>query len=179
MCHLINTHAQRLQSVLCAAMNDIFSGWRTIFVGSRIRYDKTPQERLELLLGLTIACVQHELWQLFYRGNPDVLKSVFTEMAKEWKKFFEPGKNVEVYNMSDGVREFAQDYCKALQNMLRNNKDRPGEKYNFNYIRIPRPGRSKALMEKKRKAAVDNNNEDNKMEKSSSSDCGNATKKQK
>jgi hypothetical protein len=56
---------------------------------------------MEHLLGLTIALNQHELNQMFYRGDPELLKEIFNNIAKEWKKFFKPGKNVHVYNMSD------------------------------------------------------------------------------
>ena len=113
---------------------------------------------MEHLLGLMIAFVQHKLYQMFYRGDPELLKGIFNDIAKEWKKFFEPGKNVHVYNMSDEVREFAKDYCGVWQKWLRSTTDRPGEKYNFNYIRIPRPAQSKALAKRK---AVDKSNDNN------------------
>ena len=89
------------------------------------------------------------------RGNPERLKLVFGEIAKEFKKFFEPGKNTVVYNVSDEIREFANTWCGALQLMLKSTEKTHGkgdEKYNFNYIRIPRPAQSKALLAKKRKA---------------------------
>ena len=146
-----------MEDVLCAAVNDIFSVTTLMIANSKVTYDKTPQDRMEHLLGLMMACVQHELHSLLDRGNPQRLKVVFADIAKEWKKFFEPGVNTSVFNISDGVREFAQSYCKAFQSMLKNTDKSHYEgatKYNFNYIRVPRPNQSKALMAK-RKASND------------------------
>ena len=146
-----------MENVLCAAAEDIFMEEGSVFAGTRTKYIKSDQDRIEHLLGLTIAMVGHELHSLLDRGNPERLKKVFGEMAKEWKKFFEPGKNTTVYNVSDDVRQYAKVYCGSLQLMLKSTDKTHGEgatKYNFNYIRIPRPAQSRALLAKKRKANV-------------------------
>ena len=148
-------YMQRMENVLCAAAEDIFDETRFIFEGKKRKPLKSDQDRIEHLIGLVIACVRHELHSMLDRGNPERLKLVFGEIAKEFKKFFEPGNNTVVYNVSDEVREFANIWCKALQSMLKSTEKTHGkgaEKYNFNYIRIPRPAQSKALLAKKRKA---------------------------
>ena len=87
---LSNLIRQRMEDVLCAAVNDIFSGTTTIFANSKVTYDKTPQDRMEHLLGLMMACVQHELHSLLDRGNPARLKQVFADIAKEWRSSLNP-----------------------------------------------------------------------------------------
>eukprot|EP00578_Thalassiosira_sp_NH16_P031168 CAMPEP_0181080700 /NCGR_PEP_ID=MMETSP1071-20121207/2707_1 /TAXON_ID=35127 /ORGANISM="Thalassiosira sp., Strain NH16" /LENGTH=325 /DNA_ID=CAMNT_0023162195 /DNA_START=97 /DNA_END=1074 /DNA_ORIENTATION=- len=144
----------RMEDVLCAAAEDIFMQDEYMFAGMRPTYVKSAQERIEHLLGLTMAMVRHEMHALLDRGNPERLELVLGDIAKEWKKFFEPGKNITVYNVSDDVREFAKDYCGALQLMLKSTDKTHGKgtpKYKFNYIRIPRPAQSRALLAKKRK----------------------------
>ena len=80
-------------------------------------------------------------------------------MAKEWKRFFEPSKNTQVYNVSDEVREFAKEYCQGMKHLLKNaDGNRPGDKFNFNYIRIPRPNQSKALLAKRKAPEQEVNN---------------------
>ena len=170
----IGGDACRMENVLCAAAEDIFDETRFIFEGKKRKPLKSDQDRIEHLIGLVIACVRHELHSMLDRGNPERLKLVFGEIAKEFKKFFEPGKNTVVYNVSDEVREFANKWCGALQLMLKSTEKTHGkgaEKYNFNYIRIPRPAQSKALLAKKRKAnTLEEHNEDDNASSNTSGD---------
>ena len=166
---------QRMENVLCAAAEDIFDETRFIFEGKKRKPLKSDQDRIEHLIGLVIACVRHELHSMLDRGNPERLKLVFGEIAKEFKKFFEPGKNTVVYNVSDEIREFANQWCGALQLMLKSTEKTHGkgaEKYNFNYIRIPRPAQSKALLAKKRKTDTleDEQHEDDNASSNTSGD---------
>lgn len=146
-----------MEDVLCAApAEDIFDSETLMFANSRPTLLKSPQDRMEHLLGLMLACVNHKLQPLLDRGDPKRLKLVFGEIAKEWKKFFEPGKNITVYNISDDVRKLANMYCKAFQSMLKEG----ATKYNFNYIHIPRPAQSKALLAKRKPSNNDDEDGD-------------------
>ncbi|KAL7542598.1 hypothetical protein ACHAXR_012238 [Thalassiosira sp. AJA248-18] len=134
--------ACRINAVLMAAAKDV------------IDIHRTQQERIEHLLGLTMAIKRHGLGPFLCRGNPESGRAVFAEIAKEWKRFFE--WDPSEYGISDGVREFAKDCCEGVQLMLK------PAKYLFNYIRIPRPNRAKKVQKEnatksgdKRKAAAD------------------------
>lgn len=127
--------ACRMDAVLRAAVNDVVV----------MPYN---QQFIEHLLGLTLAIKWHGLGPFLCRGNPESGRGIFAEIAKEWKKCFD--RDPSVYNLSDDadagdIQEFAKDCCKGVQDILKKVHETHGEhatKYNFNYIRIPRPSRA-------------------------------------
>ncbi|KAL7545468.1 hypothetical protein ACHAWF_008819 [Thalassiosira exigua] len=131
----IGGDACRQNTVLLAALEEI-------------AYMSDHQKRIEHLLGLTFAIGNHGLRPFLERGDPDSGRWIFGEIAKQWKKFFD-------HNINDPIRQVAMVYCDAVQKMLKNAQKDYGDyvtKYNFNYIRIPRPKRTKAAQAQKENA---------------------------
>jgi len=163
----IGGDASRMNAVLSAAANDILD---------------TPShhERIKHLLGLTVAIRRHGLVAFLQRGDPESGRSIFAGIAKEWKKFNEVDLDPSAYNISDDFRKFARDYCEGLQQMLKNAQETHGEyatKYNFNYIRIPRPKRANNAQ--KENADQSSSSSATSGEKRKSADEGSTAKKKK
>ena len=128
----IGGNACRQNRVMIAALEDI----------DDLR-DRTDQ--IHLLFGLLLAMRNHGLYDTLDRGDPHLLRSIFGEMAKEFKRFNEE-RYADEYDVSDELRKLINDNCKEFQTMLRSTKktiSEYAETYTFNYIRIPRAARSK------------------------------------
>merc|ERR1712194_714228 len=129
--------ASRMNSVLCAARDDVMSF-------------STGPERIDHLLGLTIAIRTHGIWPSLVHGDEKQQKllgnNILKVLANEWKKFFEPCY-AQHYQKDDRYREYAKDQCGRLQDMLKSKTEPYAKKHLFNYIRIPRPKKSKSQEE--------------------------------
>ena len=102
--------------------------------------------KFEHLLGWTIAVRQHGIGALLERGEPDRNRVIFKYIAEEFKKIFKLD-NTATLGISDGLKDFAKDWCGNLQKMLKRVKKDYGEyaeNYTFNYIYKPRAKKAPA-----------------------------------
>jgi len=96
--------------------------------------------KFEHLLGWTIAVCSHGIRALLERGDPDRNRILFKYIAEEFKKIFK--LETAAVGIDNGLKEFAMEWCGAMQKMLRSVKKEYGEyaeNYTFNFIYKPRP----------------------------------------
>ena len=100
----IGGNACRMNDVLESAIDDLLSF-------------SDRQERIECLLGLTIAVCNHGMHDFFNRFDPDHGRLLFKIVTDEWKKFTDGDRNR--YNLSNDVEKFALMWSKNMQKMLK------------------------------------------------------------
>ena len=134
----IGGNACRQNRVMIAAFEDIDD-----FRSFEKKFQKT--HRIHHLFGLLMAMRTHGLYETLDRGDPHLLRSIFGELAKEFKRFNEE-KYADEYHVSDDLRKLINLHCKGFQTTLKSTKktvSEYAETYTFNYIRIARAARSK------------------------------------